>query len=76
MYGTLLDWLPAVAEVICRNAVVEDTMKQTSFAGQGTLHVELVRLYACILTFLGEATRYYKKNTLSVEIHYHGLERD
>ena len=51
-------------------------MKQTSFAGQGTLHVEPVRLYACILTFLGEATRYYKKNTLSVEIHNHGLERD
>ena len=30
------------------------------------LNVELVRLYACILTFFGEATKYFKKNKLGV----------
>lgn len=76
MYGALLDWLPAVAEIICRSAVYEDTTKQTSFAGHEMLHIELVKLYASILTFLGEATRYYKKNTLGMQNHDREFERD
>ncbi|KAK2036992.1 hypothetical protein LZ31DRAFT_482286, partial [Colletotrichum somersetense] len=64
-YAQLLERTTEIAEIICRNALVERLLSQNQSDGAEELRRALVKLYACILVYLTKARSYYLQNTLT-----------
>ncbi|KAK7403729.1 hypothetical protein QQX98_010501 [Neonectria punicea] len=63
-YNKLLESTANIAELICRNALVESLKNGSSSPAADELSRALVKLYASILTYLAKAKAYYRQNTL------------
>ncbi|KAL6400866.1 hypothetical protein AUP68_16584 [Ilyonectria robusta] len=63
-YNTLLESTADIAEYICRNALVESLLKDSSSPAADELSRALVKLYAATLGYLARANSYYNQNTL------------
>lgn len=64
-YNELLDNTADVAEVICRNTLVERIIQNAQSETADELRRALTKLYASIMAYLPKAVAYYKQNTFS-----------
>ncbi|WQF77080.1 Putative NACHT nucleoside triphosphatase, P-loop containing nucleoside triphosphate hydrolase [Colletotrichum destructivum] len=71
-YSSILERTVDIAELICRNALIESLLKSVSTAAAEELRRALVKLYATILTYLAKARSYYRKNT-AARVIKHGV---
>ncbi|KAI8314950.1 hypothetical protein K4K61_003396 [Colletotrichum sp. SAR11_59] len=63
-YNELLDNTADVAEVICRNTLIERVIQKGKSETADELRRALAKLYASIMEYLAKALAYYRKNTL------------
>lgn len=64
-YSSLLEATADIAELICRNALIENLLTSAPSTAADELRRALVKVYASILTYLAKARLYYRKNTAS-----------
>lgn len=64
-YDTLIEKIPEIEELICRNALVESLLKDAPSQAAEELSRALVKLYAAILTYLAQASSYYNSKDFS-----------
>ncbi|KAK2039643.1 hypothetical protein LZ31DRAFT_76858 [Colletotrichum somersetense] len=62
-YSSMLERTADIAELICRNALIESLLQSVLTVAAEELRRALVKLYANILTYLAKARSYYYKNT-------------
>ncbi|KAH6889612.1 hypothetical protein B0T10DRAFT_486475 [Thelonectria olida] len=63
-YSQLLEATRTIAEVICRNALLEAMLKASSSPASMELRRALVKLYGRVLDYLGKAKAYYSSNSI------------
>ncbi|KAK4087020.1 hypothetical protein Purlil1_8539 [Purpureocillium lilacinum] len=63
-YTSLLEGTVDIAEMICRNALVESLLKASRSQSVEELSRALVKLYANVLTYLAQARAYYGQNSI------------
>ncbi|KAF5499783.1 hypothetical protein CGCF413_v006068 [Colletotrichum fructicola] len=68
-YNELLDNTADVAEVICRNTLVERIIQNAQSETADELRRALTKLYASIMAYLPKAVAYYKQNTFKRVLH-------
>ncbi|KAK2764808.1 hypothetical protein CKAH01_15747 [Colletotrichum kahawae] len=64
-YNELLDNMADVAEVICRNTLVERIIQNAQSETADELRRALTKLYASIMAYLAKAVAYYQQNTFN-----------
>ncbi|WYZ34724.1 hypothetical protein EsH8_I_001000 [Colletotrichum jinshuiense] len=69
-YSSLLEATADIAELICRNALIENLLTSAPSTAADELRRALVKVYASILTYLAKARLYYRKNTATRVIKY------
>ncbi|KAH9235751.1 hypothetical protein K456DRAFT_1770986, partial [Colletotrichum gloeosporioides 23] len=68
-YNELLDNTSNVAEVICRNTLVERIIQKAQSETADELRRALTKLYASIMAYLAKAVAYYQQNTFKRVLH-------
>ncbi|KAK1837982.1 ankyrin repeat protein, partial [Colletotrichum chrysophilum] len=68
-YNELLDNTADVAEVICRNTLVERIIQNAQSETADELRRALTKLYASIMAYLAKAVAYYQQNTFKRVLH-------
>ena len=61
VFGEMLENLEAVSQLIARYAILEDLSSAHDFAARTEFERALVRLYAEILIFLGQAKKHFQR---------------
>jgi hypothetical protein len=64
-YGSVIESLTFVSEIICRYALVERLYLIPISPASEELQRSLVVLYAAVLTLLSHAAKYFRQNTAS-----------
>lgn len=64
-YSNLLEATIHIAEMIYRNALVENLLSNSRSESAAELRRALIKLYAVILTYLSEECAYYEENGFS-----------